>query len=62
MFDVSPKTIRDVWNRRTWQRATCHLWEEEGVNVQAHPQAGQQRTPKVRKNVFALENDDKICD
>jgi hypothetical protein len=34
MFDVSPKTIRDVWNRRTWQGATCHLWpEEDGKNV-----------------------------
>jgi hypothetical protein len=27
MFDVSPKTIRDIWNRRTWQRATHHLWK-----------------------------------
>jgi hypothetical protein len=28
-FNVSPKTIRDIWTRRTWQRATCHLWEDE---------------------------------
>ena len=27
MFDVSPKTIRDIWNMRTGQRATCHLWQ-----------------------------------
>jgi hypothetical protein len=29
MFDVSPKTIRDVWSRRTWQGATRHLWPGE---------------------------------
>ncbi len=31
IFQVSPKTIRDIWNRRTWQHATSHLWiiEEE---------------------------------
>ncbi len=26
-FEVSPKTIRDIWNKRTWLRATCHLWD-----------------------------------
>ena len=30
-FDVSPKTIRDIWSHRTWQRATCHLWESSNV-------------------------------
>jgi hypothetical protein len=49
MFDVSPKTIRDIWSRRTWKRATCHLWEEEGVYVQLEPhqQARQRKTRKV---------------
>ena len=28
-FGVSPKTVRDIWNRRTWQQATCHLWATE---------------------------------
>jgi hypothetical protein len=27
MFDVSPTTVRDIWNHRTWQRVTRHLWE-----------------------------------
>ena len=25
-YGVSPKTIRDIWNRRTWQNETRHLW------------------------------------
>ncbi len=25
-YNVSAKTIRDIWNRRTWTFATCHLW------------------------------------
>ena len=25
-YGVSPKTIRDIWNRRTWAYATIHLW------------------------------------
>ncbi len=28
-FGVSPKTVRDIWNRRTWQYATCHLWSTD---------------------------------
>ena len=27
-FGVSPKTIRDIWNKRTWTCATAHLWFE----------------------------------
>lgn len=30
-FKVSPKTIRDIWNRRTWVRETRHLWAENEV-------------------------------
>jgi hypothetical protein len=29
MFNVSAKTIRDIWSRRTWSFATCHLWKGE---------------------------------
>jgi hypothetical protein len=28
-YGVSPKTIRDIWNRRTWSYTTAHLWHEE---------------------------------
>ena len=31
-FRISPKAIRDIWNRRTWQHATCHLWLSEQVH------------------------------
>jgi hypothetical protein len=26
MYQVSPKTIRDIWNHTTWKPVTCHLW------------------------------------
>jgi hypothetical protein len=29
MYDVSPKTVRDIWNHITWKYATCHLWSEK---------------------------------
>lgn len=28
-FGVSPKTVRDVWNKTTWVEATCQFWTEE---------------------------------
>eukprot|EP00292_Cryptomonas_paramecium_P022631 CAMPEP_0113698324 /NCGR_PEP_ID=MMETSP0038_2-20120614/22641_1 /TAXON_ID=2898 /ORGANISM="Cryptomonas paramecium" /LENGTH=197 /DNA_ID=CAMNT_0000621463 /DNA_START=46 /DNA_END=639 /DNA_ORIENTATION=- /assembly_acc=CAM_ASM_000170 len=28
MFQVNPKTVRDIWNRRTWADETQHLWED----------------------------------
>jgi hypothetical protein len=41
MFDVSPKTIRDIWSHRTWQRVTRHLWE--GDNVRDRDRQNRQR-------------------
>ena len=29
LYGVSSKTIRDIWNRRTWAKDTCHLWHLE---------------------------------
>ena len=26
LYNVSPKTIRDIWNRRSWRSETSHLW------------------------------------
>jgi hypothetical protein len=26
-FHISPKAIRDIWNRRTWTKETEHLWQ-----------------------------------
>eukprot|EP00292_Cryptomonas_paramecium_P013682 CAMPEP_0113664654 /NCGR_PEP_ID=MMETSP0038_2-20120614/1859_1 /TAXON_ID=2898 /ORGANISM="Cryptomonas paramecium" /LENGTH=223 /DNA_ID=CAMNT_0000579899 /DNA_START=11 /DNA_END=682 /DNA_ORIENTATION=+ /assembly_acc=CAM_ASM_000170 len=28
IFRISPKTVRDIWNRRTWTEETQHLWTE----------------------------------
>jgi hypothetical protein len=28
-FNVSPKTIRDIWNRRSWAQETRHLWTND---------------------------------
>ena len=28
-YGVSSRTIRDIWNRKTWQYATQPLWQEE---------------------------------
>ncbi len=32
-FGVSPKTVRDIWRRRTWIYATYPLWSDE----ETHP-------------------------
>ena len=29
-YGVSSRTIRDIWNRKTWSFATQHLWHMEG--------------------------------
>jgi hypothetical protein len=29
IYGVSAKTIRDIWNRKTWANATNHLWDQE---------------------------------
>ena len=28
-YGVNPRTIRDLWNRKTWAYATIFLWPEE---------------------------------
>ena len=30
-FNVSPKTVRDIWSRRTWINATKPLWSAHEV-------------------------------
>ena len=29
IYGVSPRTIRDIWNRRTWAYATIPFWSAE---------------------------------
>ncbi len=41
LFGVSPKTVRDIWNRRTWAYATNFLWaEEECTSIENIPAGG----------------------
>ena len=35
-YGVSSKTIRDIWNRRSWAEATIHLWKSEAKTNQAN--------------------------
>ena len=28
-YNISPKAVRDIWNRRTWTQETRHLWSED---------------------------------
>lgn len=30
-YNVSAKTIRDIWNRRTWTAVTCEYWDDEDL-------------------------------
>ena len=32
-FGISPKTVRDIWNRKTWVSATMHLFELGSTEV-----------------------------
>ena len=32
-YHVIPKTIRDIWNRRTWVRTTSILWKTEDAKM-----------------------------
>ena len=37
-FGVSSRTIRDIWNRKTWAFVTKHLWHLESHYEDAHMQ------------------------
>ena len=28
-YCVSSRAIRDIWGRRSWQYATCHIWPQD---------------------------------
>ena len=42
-FKVTPKTIRDIWNRRTWRNVTSRLVEENGVLFSQRLQLGTEQ-------------------
>ena len=46
-YGVKPKTVRDVWNRRTWSHVTSAFWILES------PRASLVRCSGISKYVFA---------
>ncbi len=44
-YDVSPKTIRDIWNRRTWTQETRHLWGENEFPMIRRKSISKPRAP-----------------
>ena len=37
-YNISPKAVRDIWNRRTWIQETRHLWAADEI-------------PRLRRNI-----------
>jgi hypothetical protein len=33
-YGVSPKAIRDIWNHKSWVKATIHLWQDYADAIQ----------------------------
>ncbi len=47
-YNVSPKAIRDIWNRRTWGPETEHLWtDERPTNQQIRARAYPSLSPTM---------------
>ena len=59
-FDVSPKTVRDIWSRRTWAYATYPLWSDEqnaGDRQLLSPQKGRPGRPKGPRSTKSRASD-----
>mmetsp|Transcript_23643 Transcript_23643/g.45919 ORF Transcript_23643/g.45919 Transcript_23643/m.45919 type:complete len:664 (-) Transcript_23643:236-2227(-) len=48
MYRVSPKTIRDIWNRKTWTQVTRASWTPEEAEEYAQEQALAKLPPSER--------------
>mmetsp|Transcript_38222 Transcript_38222/g.93027 ORF Transcript_38222/g.93027 Transcript_38222/m.93027 type:complete len:644 (-) Transcript_38222:257-2188(-) len=48
MYRVSPKTIRDIWNRKTWTQVTRASWSAEEAEEHAQEQALAKLPPAER--------------
>lgn len=51
VYDVSPKTIRDIWNRKSWVKATRPLWteREKTEHVPRSHRSREERRAKARR-------------
>mmetsp|Transcript_75671 Transcript_75671/g.202545 ORF Transcript_75671/g.202545 Transcript_75671/m.202545 type:complete len:217 (-) Transcript_75671:685-1335(-) len=55
-FNVSPKTVRDIWNRRSWIEETKHLWEEgEAPTLRAKAHARMEKQPDNAQNYRSVK-------
>jgi hypothetical protein len=54
-YGVSPKAIRDIWNRRTWAFVTLKLWPEEQPGLVRIESSGSSIKVKNRQH-FALRS------
>ena len=58
IFGISSKTVRDIWNGRTWYRTTNHLEPNKGdaaKRMQRHagrPKGSKDSKPRVRKQML----------
>ncbi len=59
IYGVSPKAVRDIWNKRTWRHATRTLWTEDDElqhaknlksvdDTAAQKAAAKQKSPSLR--------------
>uniref|UniRef100_A0A7S0MMZ1 Uncharacterized protein n=1 Tax=Cryptomonas curvata TaxID=233186 RepID=A0A7S0MMZ1_9CRYP len=59
IYGVSPKAVRDIWNKRTWRHATRALWTEDDQlqhaknlkavdDIAAQKAAAKQKSPSLR--------------
>jgi len=53
MYGVSPKTIRDIWNRKTWTQVTRPAWTAEEADMHAQEQALAKLPPAERARLKA---------
>ena len=47
LFDVSPKTVRDIWNHVTWKYCTFPLWRHEDKQKIPNGLSNRAESPKV---------------
>ena len=52
LFGVSPRTVRDIWNRQTWSFVTKELWSREpAFSVRINEKAEAESSNQVYQEV-----------
>ena len=58
LYGISPKIIRDIWNRKLWRSATNHLWVKE--HYQQKARMAREDTIQTRGMPFLPMSDDFV--